>query len=201
MKRQYIFLIILIITIVFNALLLIRNYSHKTRISEVGYHRLELQNKILESNYFNRYYLENETLAPTTKIMTTEGDTSNVSKTISGKKLILFFSEDFCNLCVDNELKIIDSLKIREIVVITKFNSYRDFLIYFKEKKIHYPTYNIIDERLGIFKKDDFQVPLIFYLDSNNTIRYVHIPDKVLPVISFKYYKFLLKKGLISVSP
>jgi hypothetical protein len=126
-------------------------------------------------------------LDPTISLYNSAGDSIPLGHLVnSNEKLILYFSQSACDLCVDHAfraLQTVHDIVPEKIAVVVSYSSYRDFYIYQKSHNYPWTFYNRGNRLFGL-SAETVHMPCFFVLERNLTIRSAFIPLKEIPVRS-----------------
>lgn len=107
------------------------------------------------------------------------------------RKLVFRFSEDGCNVCVEQQLnklrEIAASIGSDNIVLISKFTSDRDLHLFKSKNNIEFSLYNVESLSPGL---DKIRVPCYFIL-SRNDVSSVFLPVKEIPHMTDEYLSYI----------
>lgn len=126
-------------------------------------------------------------LDSTLRLYNSAGDSIPLDQIVNdNEKLILYFSQSACDLCVDHAFKAlqnIHSIVPEKIAVVVSYSSYRDFYLYQKSRDYPWTFYNRGRQLFGL-SAERANMPCFFVLDKNLKIRSAFIPLKEIPLRS-----------------
>jgi len=198
--------VILIITLLFNLFLLVRQRKYNNVLKEDFKYRelfdAKREKALLFLNYYNK--ISNIKIIDTIDVKSNNGQQINIREIIeSGNKLVIWFSVNSCANCYKRELEQLRSLvdeigKKKIIYLVSGFTSNRAFYYFMEEQNIKENVFYIGNKFLtdNILTKDF--IPFLFITDSSLQVRNIFLIDKLLPdeltvnyleTIKDKYFK------------
>jgi len=189
-KFSFIFWILLYVILIASTYYIFKEISKNKNIDSKCL-KQKNQFQILKINYINRLYGEGDYIDSSIFVKTTNGDSIHITELFKRKTLVLYFSEETCATCIEKELKIIDSMKVKDLIFLTKFKTFRNFKLYMDANNFENEIYKVSKNGLGLILENYTTSPLVFYVNENLKITHLHIAERTLPTLSFKYYKFI----------
>jgi len=111
-------------------------------------------------------------------------------------KLIIRYSAMACDICLDEELKIIQDnltkLGKENIKILASNHNMRSLIVKQNSLSIDLPIYRIEDTGIA-FEKNNTNL-FVFMIDKNYIVNDFFIPEKTLPDLSKDYYSTIIKK-------
>jgi len=204
---KYILLfVILIITLLFNLFLLVRQRKYNNVLKEDFKYRELFDAKREKALLFLSYYnkINNIRILDTIDVKFNNGQQINIKGIIENEnKLVIWFSVNSCANCYKRELEQLRSLadeigKKKIIYLASGFTSNRAFYSFMEEQNIKENVFYIGNKFLtdNILTKDF--IPFLFITDSSLQVRNIFLIDKLLPdeltvnyleTIKDKYFK------------
>ncbi|ACU06324.1 hypothetical protein Phep_4133 [Pedobacter heparinus DSM 2366] len=168
--------------------------------------RLEALNQIFTHNFqnFNRLVLRYaNTKVPSNAILVDSNGKESEFRDLfgSGKRIVFYFSERNCDVCVKSELRKLKNMIARDIMiersllVISKYNLERSLKAFKISNKFDFEIYNVRDDGL----LNDVGSPFYFIIDKEYLYKEMLFPFKDLPNITEMYINEMKKKYLTQV--
>jgi len=198
--------VILIITLLFNLFLLVRQRKYNNVLKEDFKYRELFDAKREKALLFLSYYnkINNIRILDTIDVKFNNGQQINIKGIIENEnKLVIWFSVNSCANCYKRELEQLRSLadeigKKKIIYLASGFTSNRAFYSFMEEQNIKENVFYIGNKFLtdNILTKDF--IPFLFITDSSLQVRNIFLIDKLLPdeltvnyleTIKDKYFK------------
>lgn len=153
-------------------------------------------------NQINQQYIDNDTLISETKIVSTSFDTLNLKDIlVIGPRLFLYYTDKECSLCLHKQFEILqgisDSLNASNIVVLANVKSLREMAITFREYRLGFDIYQILNYQNISHWTNQIGVPFYFISDSTGIMRNTHIPYKELVELTQQYLTTVIARKLI----
>jgi len=204
---KYILLfVILIITLLFNLFLLVRQRKYNNVLKEDFKYRELFDAKREKALLFLSYYnkINNIRILDTIDVKFNNGQQINIKGIIENEnKLVIWFSVNSCANCYKRELEqlrsLVDEIGKKKIIYLASgFTSNRAFYSFMEEQNIKENVFYIGNKFLtdNILTKDF--IPFLFITDSSLQVRNIFLIDKLLPdeltvnyleTIKDKYFK------------
>ncbi|MCX6327678.1 MAG: hypothetical protein NT144_13660 [Bacteroidia bacterium] len=152
------------------------SFNNETISKEVGYLNEDIS-QILENGKL-MIQSEYSAIDPLTLLITTRNDTICLKDLVTKKgKLILFYNEQYCDLCFKNLLQHVNdyiaNTGTQNLILIAKYENQRAFNYFIKHNDIKaeiYLSHNELD-----FSGNQ---PFFFMLDNSFLAKYVNVPNK-----------------------
>lgn len=148
-------------------------------------------------NLFNQFISDGRELSPDVILQDHLLQEVALGDIIKEPTLVFRFSELHCQVCIDQEIKKLNSyfpkLKNR-VIIITSYNSSRDFNVFRRLNQIEMPIYKL-SKNLNLDIEEAY-TPYLFMLDSNLKIHHMFIPDKLYPNVSDSFYEGFITRYL-----
>ena len=111
-------------------------------------------------------------------------------------KLIIRYSAMACDICLDEELKIIQEFLAKlgkeNIKILASNHNVRSLIVKKNNLSIDLPIYRIEDTGIA-FEKNHTNL-FVFMIDKNYIVNDFFIPEKTMPELSKDYYSAIIKK-------
>lgn len=105
-------------------------------------------------------------------------------------KLVMKFSELCCMSCVNDIMEKLevarDKIGPENIIVLTSYNGYRNFYIFYKKHSSRFTVYNVKDSQLG-FRAENYTTPFLFTIDNQLKATNLFVPFKENPLSTVEY--------------
>jgi hypothetical protein len=201
-KYHSIYILSIVSLLIFNAILIIKDYRTKHKIDLVS-------NKI---NAFDNYYklmewrekeaiLNNGTRLFDSLTVIDNNKNSIALSNISGAsgkspKLVIRYSALACDICLEYELKLITNhipeIGIENIILLASSCNTRGTKILTKYSPFDLKIYQV--EKIGIPFETENNNLFVFVLDKDFYVKDFFIPEKTLPDLSENYYEAIQNK-------
>lgn len=126
-------------------------------------------------------------------------DDSVLLKDILGQEpiIVFCFNELGCKVCAEIEMSNLKELAkeigINNIIILASYKNIRDLAVMLRINQIKFPFYNLNHKRLGV-RAEDYNTPFIFISLGDMSGKFVFIPRKENPDMSFIYYNIIKEK-------
>ena len=128
-----------------------------------------------------------------------QGNKISVAELLNGSHKIIFrYSELNCNLCIEEEIQIlqkyINDIGFDNILFFSTYNSTRDLFLFKRINQLqNYRIYNLKEEQLNI-PIDRLNIPYVFLIDSSGNIVMLNIPEETKPEFSEQFYNVIISR-------
>ena len=203
MKKKLQYLVILLLMLC-NILMVKNYYSISEKYSDLGKRsKKEREMGQYKLNIFHKlagwqWATEGEKILPNITLKAFPNEYFSLRQVIGiGPKLVFRYTENMCQLCVDQEIDFLKELSLEigpeNIVVLA---SYRN-LKFLKNAKAfsdyHIKPFNIKPNAMAnMLEKVDN--PYLFVTDESLEMKMIYVPEKNIPSMSQKYYEIIKKK-------
>lgn len=194
MKYRFLLLIFILTT----CLLLLDRYSPLDLITKSITNKPQLLIDLYKSNLFEQFNSESK-LLDLDQVVTNPQREEFTLRTLIGdsKKLVLKISDAHCNVCIDQELRLI-KIANREameenIIIIAQFERFEKFYAFAKAKSLTSNVY-FIGKNFENIPIDDAGTPYAFLVKNDGLLDSVFAPSKDLPENSQHYYYFIFSE-------
>ena len=147
--------------------------------------------ELLDQTWSNNRLLINNSLP----IIDSNGNRKTL-KDITKPVLVVRNMESGCNLCIENELKILkkyrDLYQSENVIILSDHDSGRKLKVFKNSNNLD--SIQVAScKNLGLPFEKEFVKPYVFLLDKNNYTSHFFIPEVTRPEVSEKYYKKISK--------
>ena len=197
--------ILVIILIAFNITLLF----NLLRIKKVSYSCKQELASVIETNDIIEQILINRELITIRniglqinikqKVTDENGNKISITELLNNSPKIIFrYSGLNCQLCIEEEIKIlrkyINDIGFDNILFFSTYNSTRDLFLFKRINQLQdFEIFNLKEEKLNI-PIDSLNIPYVFLIDSFGNAVMLHIPEKTKPEFSEQFYKVVLSR-------
>lgn len=133
------------------------------------------------------------------KITDEKGNKISITELLNKSPKIIFrYSELNCQLCIEEEIKIllkyINDIGFDNILFFSTYNSTRDLFLFKRINQLqNFKIYNLKEEKLNI-PIDSLNIPYVFLVDSSGNVVMLHIPEKTKPEFSEQFYNVVISR-------
>lgn len=164
----------------------------------------KVKEKALQRLIKKQWLIEGTYISPNILLEDLSRTKTSLNEIIQNKKLILMFNETDCNVCIRQELRLIEELISNpdELVIIASYKKSRDLFIFLESLNMKIPSFRLSEnERLKLPKLfDNQESPYAFWLDPIDfKIRACHVADSGFEDISRLFYN-VVNDQLMSLS-
>ncbi len=160
-----------------------------------GFSYKNMENLIISEKYWTEFSSQNSIIS-NCYIFDFQNDNDSVylSDILNNSpKLVFWFSESSCSICIEEELKNLVELskiiKKEDIVIIGSFQNMRKRWM----RESSFRIFNLRKERLGMAIENN-NFPFYFIADETLEAKFVFMPVKELPILTEKYFKIITEK-------
>jgi hypothetical protein len=124
---------------------------------------------------------EYSVIDPLTQLITIRNDTVLLKELVRKKgKLILYYSEQYCDICYKNLLRHINdyitNTGTKNIIILAEYENPRNFNYFINHNEIRAKIY--LTHKGIIFPSQKGNQPFFFMLDNSFLAKYVNVPNK-----------------------
>ena len=156
--------------------------------------------KFLKSNQKESIFNNGTALPRNLQLLNEDNRTIQLSDLIASNdnspKLIIRFSADACDICLDEEMKtlndFISKIGIENIMIFASNFNIRSLRVKQNNLSINLPFYCIEDTGIHFEKK--YKSLYVFVVDKGFTVKDFFVPDKIYPDLSKDYYNTITNK-------
>lgn len=192
--------LIAVFLLLINILLLIILTYEKTKIFEMSKFNQQSNDSIIDLKGKNKILHQDIALMLEFQFRTIDSnvilyDENNIKtslKQLCNKKpkLIFKYSTLNCNVCVDEQIKLLkketEIIGVENVIIITDYKTTRELYQFRRMNQIDIKIYNLMNYEITRIDKN---LPYYFVLNSNSSISQLFIPIKNENVFIFQYFK------------
>ncbi len=197
--------ILVIILITFNITLLINSLKYKKLVFQ---YKQELASVIETNDIIDQILINRELITIRNiglqinikqKITDEKGNKISITELLNNSPKIIFrYSGLNCQLCIEEEIKIlrkyINDIGFDNILFFSTYNSTRDLFLFKRINQLqNFRIYNLKEEKLNI-PIDSINIPYVFLVSSSGHIDILHIPEKTKSEFSEQFYKVIISR-------
>ena len=196
LNKLYVFLILGLLFFIYSC----NQDSSDSNEDLVKRYKNELNSMIIHS--YDEIVIENDYISDSVFVVNTKFDTLNFKDLLGDKPKVFFhYSDKECSACLQVQFELLkqfqDSLGSENVIILANVSSLRQPSVVFRQFKLRFPIYQIINHGLLTMTQVEIRNPYYFISSKDNIIKNVHIPDKGFPELTMHYFRTIIYRRLI----